>query len=243
MTVTTDPISGTERAALPACDPAVRVTRSLLGYGILAGPLWIAVWLAQALTRDGFDLQRHPASILANGPLGWIQIANFGAAGLMVLAAAAGMRRALSTGPGRSWAPRLISVFGLGLLAAAAFRADPMDGFPIGTPDGAPATVTWHGGLHYVAATIGFLALVAAAFVLARRFRSQGQRAAAGWSVAVGAGFLAANAIAGGLRADHAVAANLVLTAGVVAAWAWLTAVAIRCYRDATAVVHDAEAR
>jgi len=45
-----------------------RVTRSLLGYGILAGPLYIVVALAQALTRDGFDLSRHPWSLLANGP-------------------------------------------------------------------------------------------------------------------------------------------------------------------------------
>lgn len=229
--------------ASPPCDPALRLTRSLLGYGFVAGPLWIAVWLVQAVTRDGFDLARHPASILANGPLGWIQIANFVAAGLMVLAAASGMRRALITGPGRSWAPRLIFMFGLGLLAAGAFRADPMDGFPIGTPDGAPDTVTWHGGLHYVAATIGFLALIAATFVLASRFRSLGHRSAARWSVAVGAGFLAANAVAGGLRVDHAVAANLMLTAGVVAAWAWLTAVAIRAYRDAGSVEPSAEPR
>ena len=37
-----------------------RTTRSLLGYGIIAGPVFVVVSLAQALTRDGFDLARHP---------------------------------------------------------------------------------------------------------------------------------------------------------------------------------------
>ena len=51
--------------------------------------------------------------------------------------------------------------------------------------------------------------------------------------MAVGAGFLAANAVGGVLRADHALTANIILTLGIVAAWAWLTAVAMRLYRSA----------
>jgi hypothetical protein len=58
----------------PTCTPAARITRSLLGYGIIAGPLYAVVALAQALTRDGFDLSRHAWSLLVNGELGWIQI-------------------------------------------------------------------------------------------------------------------------------------------------------------------------
>ena len=46
--------------------------------------MYIAVSLAQALTRDGFDLARHQWSLLANGSLGWIQIANLTLTGLMV---------------------------------------------------------------------------------------------------------------------------------------------------------------
>ncbi|HZA19988.1 MAG TPA: DUF998 domain-containing protein, partial [Actinomycetota bacterium] len=37
--------------------------------GILAGPIYIATSLIQALTREGFDLTRHPWSLLANGDL------------------------------------------------------------------------------------------------------------------------------------------------------------------------------
>jgi hypothetical protein len=40
--------------------------------------LYIAVVLIQALTRDGFDLTRHPARLLSNGDVGWVQITSGG---------------------------------------------------------------------------------------------------------------------------------------------------------------------
>ncbi|MPZ00176.1 MAG: DUF998 domain-containing protein [Actinophytocola sp.] len=61
-----------------ACDPRTRVTKSLLGYGVLAGVVYVVVATAQAVTRAGFDPARHAVSLLANGDLGWIQIANSG---------------------------------------------------------------------------------------------------------------------------------------------------------------------
>jgi hypothetical protein len=85
-----------------ACTPQGRVTRSLLGYGVLAGPFYIGVSLAQALTRNGFDLTRHEWSLLANGPGGWVQVLNLVLSGLMVVAAAAGFRRALGKDAARS---------------------------------------------------------------------------------------------------------------------------------------------
>jgi hypothetical protein len=83
------------------CSPTDRITKSLLGYGILAGPFYVVVSLAQALTRNGFDLRRHEWSLLANGPLGWIQMTNLVVTGLMTVAAAIGMRRALRVLGGR----------------------------------------------------------------------------------------------------------------------------------------------
>jgi hypothetical protein len=71
-------------------------TQSLLRYGVVAGPFYLAVSLIQAFVRDGFDLARHPLSLLANGPGGWVQTANFVITGLMVLAAAVGFRRVLA---------------------------------------------------------------------------------------------------------------------------------------------------
>ena len=67
----------TASAANAECTPAERVTRSLLGYGIIAGPMYVLISLVHAVTRDGFDLRRHQWSLLANGSFGWIQIANF----------------------------------------------------------------------------------------------------------------------------------------------------------------------
>jgi hypothetical membrane protein len=113
-----------------SCDPATRVTRSLLGYGIVAGPLYVLVSLTESLTRDGFDLRRHAWSLLSNGPYGWVHIATFVVTGLMTVAFAIGLHRT-----GRStWAPRLIAGYGLSLVAAGVLRADPALGFPPGTP-------------------------------------------------------------------------------------------------------------
>jgi hypothetical protein len=59
-------------------------TRTLLRLGVVAGPFYLAVGLAQAFVREGFDFARHPLSVLANGPGGWVQTANFVLTGLMV---------------------------------------------------------------------------------------------------------------------------------------------------------------
>src|ERR1700742_178641 len=80
----------------PACSPAHRVTRSLLGYGVLAGTVFEATILIQGLTRHGFRLAHHDASLLSNGPLGWIQIATFLVSGAMTIACAVGMQRAMA---------------------------------------------------------------------------------------------------------------------------------------------------
>lgn len=219
-------------AGRDACDPATRVTKSLLGYGVIAGPLYVAVSLAQAFTRDGFDLARHQWSMLANGDHGWIQVANFALTGLMTIAFAVGLGRSLRPGVGGTWASRLIGVYGVSLVAAGVFRADPALGFPAGTPDG-PGTVSWHGMLHFMAGGIGFTCLAIACFVIARRFSADGRR---GWSLAtrsVGVIFLAgfAAVAAGG----GAAAANVAFIIAVVIVWAWICAVAVNRYRHTTA--------
>ena len=42
-----------------ACTPVARTTKSLLGYGVLAGPLYVLVSLAQAVTRPGAITLEH----------------------------------------------------------------------------------------------------------------------------------------------------------------------------------------
>src|SRR5258708_128612 len=110
------------------------MTKSLLGHGVLAGPLYVIVVLAQALLRPGFNLAHDDASLLSNGSLGWIQIANFLVTGAMVIACGIGMRRALTGGRSALWGPLLIGVYRLRLIPARIFLAAPIYGFPPRTP-------------------------------------------------------------------------------------------------------------
>ncbi len=217
-----------ETAPETACDPATRVTKTLLAYGVLAGPVYVVVSLAQALTRDGFELTRHQWSLLSNGPYGWVQITNFLVTGLMMGALAAGSRRALRPGRSATWAPRLIGVFGASMVGAGVFRADPSLGFPAGTPDDI-AHVSWHGMLHLASAGVGFTCLAAACLVVARRFAAEGARGWAIYSRATGVAFLAGFvAVATGAGA---VWSNLTFVAAVVMVLAWTSALAARLYR------------
>ena len=223
-------VTTTAPAATDTCDPATRVTKSLLGYGVLAGPLYVTVSLIEVFTRAGFDPSRHAWSMLSNGSLGWIHIANFIVCGLMVVAFAVGLRRELRPGIGSVWAPRLIGAYGVSLVAAGLLRADPGQGFPAGTSDG-PGVVSWHGMGHFVAGAIGFSCLIAACFVLARRFAAEGKVGFARTSrlvgVLFGAGFVAVAAGGGAAWSLFA------FTAAVIMVFGWLTAVAIDRYRSA----------
>jgi len=210
------------------CSPAGRVTRSLLGYGVLAGPSYVVVSLVQAAVRDGFDLT-HDWSLLANGSGGWVQSVNLVLTGMMVLAAAVGYRRALTGGPGARWAPRLLAGYGGGLVGAGIFPADPMAGFPRGTPDGLPVEPSVQGLLHLVCGGLGFLALVLATLVLARRFQQVGLRGRCWGSVLTGAVFLVGFLVIS--SGSTAPAAVLIFTAAVLVAWTWLSATSLHLYR------------
>ncbi len=130
--------------------PDASRTRRLLTCGAIAGPLFVIVALAQALTRPGFDLTRDAVSLLENGSWGWVQVTSFIVTGLLFVVAAAGLRRTLRTGSGRTWIPRLVTVVGAGLAGGGVFHPDPSSGFPPGTPAGASAVSSWHGVLHMV---------------------------------------------------------------------------------------------
>ena len=167
-------------------------TRALLACGVVAGSLFTLVAVIEMLTRQGFDLRRHDLSLLSNGDLGWIQIASFVVTGLLAIAAAVGMRRVLKSGPGRTWGPLLLGIYGLGYIGAGLFVPDPMNGFPPGTPNGMPSSVSWHSWMHLVSGSLAFLALIAACFVFARRFAGQGQRGWMAYSIVTGILVLAA---------------------------------------------------
>jgi hypothetical protein len=163
--------------------PAGSIRKRLLTAGAVAAPLFFTVAFAQIFTRDGFDLTRHMISQLAAGEHGWIQIANFLVAGSLFIATSVGMRRTLREGPGAVWGPRLIGVFGAGLILAGVFVTDPANGYPSGP---ALTEMTWHSAAHAGAAVAAGLALLAASLVFTRRFWKSGRKGWALYSAASG---------------------------------------------------------
>ena len=212
------------------CSTSGNVTRSLLGYLVLAGPFYVVVSLAQALTRSGFSLARDEWSLLALGHLGWIQMTNLMLTGVMIIAGAAGFARARGSGvAGGTWAPRLLAGYGVTLIGAGLFRADAAGGFPPGTQPGHAVHLTGHGTLHLLFGSAGFACLIAACFVVARMYAQRGDRPAAVASRV--AGTVLAAAFGGIASGAGSAAVNLVFTAAVIISCGWLTAVAVDLYR------------
>lgn len=207
-------------------DRAPAITRSLLGYGVIAGPIYLIVGLAQAVARDDFDLFRHSLSLLANGSWGWVQIANLIVTGLMTIAAAVGMRRALR--PERA-VGELVAVYGAGLVLSGIFVADPMEGFPPGTPDGPPESASASGILHLAAGGIGFLALAVAYLRLGRWFAERQDLRLARASRIVGILVLAGFAV-GAATATTPVGVPAIWVA-VLFGWVWLAIASIAIYK------------
>ncbi len=160
--------------------------KALFACGIALGPLFYAAVAMQMLTRTGFDITKHPISLLSLGDAGWIQIANFMLTGFLAIACAVGMRRVLHNAAGRTWGPLLIATFGLGMVVAGLFRSDPLLGFPPGAPTGLPAQMSGHAMLHGVGFFVAFLSLIAACFVFARRYFAVGRPRWGIYSIATG---------------------------------------------------------
>ncbi len=197
-------------------------TRGLLACGAIAGPMYVITAGIQILTRPGFDIQSHAISLLSNGKLGWIQISNFILSGTLVTAGAFGIRRAIHPGRASTWGPLLLLVYGLGLIFAGIFIADPVPGFPPGTSDEAPS-VSVPGVLHFVSSVIGFIAFIVACFVFTRRFVAIRQFGWALFSFVTGIIFLGALV---GLP-SHAGSFSFVVAVylAIVLAWSWISAI------------------
>lgn len=215
--------AGRPLAVAPATGTAT--VRGLLACGVAAGPLFVGLTLAQAATREGFDPVTHPLSLLSLGDLGWLQIGNFIVSGLLALAGAAGMRRALTDGPAAKWGPRLLGLYGIALVWGGVFVADPAFGYPAGAPEGAPAEQSWHSILHAFAAPGAGLTLLAACFLFARRFRLERRTT---WSAAcytVPALYLALTAV------SFAASDYRWMLAGGALIWLWASAVTLQQMR------------
>jgi Protein of unknown function (DUF998) len=167
------------------------ITKALLVCGVVAGPLFTAAWIVEGATRINYDPLRYPISSLSIGDGGWMQIATFIFTGLLILALAIGLRHALRSS-GSVWGPALVGLAGIGLIGAGIFVADPLNGYPPGTPL-IPTERTTHGILHDLFGIPFFLGLPITGFVFARLFARRGKRGWAAYSAisgfAMSAGF------------------------------------------------------
>ncbi|MFI6485751.1 DUF998 domain-containing protein [Nonomuraea sp. NPDC050663] len=219
MTSTTShqPVSRSSRAAVS--------TRARLAALAVSSPLWAVVSLAQAVTREGFDLTRHPLSMLATGSLAWLQIANFVIAGGLAVASAAGMKKVL---PSSRWVPRLLVTYGVGYILSGIFTLDAGGGFPAGTPTDTAAVLSWHAIVHLIVGMVAFIALAAVLIIVGRQFARRSLRA---WAALSFAG--AAMVIIGNLIASAQVGSpSLALAVGVLFGMLTLSAIAAKLRRQ-----------
>jgi hypothetical protein len=199
-----------------------------------AGPVFAATFLAEGAVRDGYRPLRHPVSSLALGPRGWVQTANFAVAGALCLAGAAGLRLAGDRHAGSRTGPIMVAAAGAGLIGSAAFRTDPVGGYPPGTP-GLPAQSSRGGVAHNLAAVPVFLGLPAAAACYGWRSWRAGQPPGfAIYCAATAVTMPVAAALAGvgfGQSSRLGDCGGLFQRASIITGFAWLTAVSARALR------------
>lgn len=206
-------------------DRGAAVTRSLLGWGVVAGPFYLIVGLVQAISREGFELSQHPLSVLMLGDFGWVQTTNLALTGLMAVAAGIGFIRVMD----RRTPGLLVSLYGASLVASAVFPPDPMAGFPPGSAE--VTTPSTSGLLHLAFGGIAFFAVAVAAETTGRWFRREGLAEMARLSrvaaVVIVIGFL------GGAAVATSTAGVSLLWISVVTGLAWLLIASMKAYRIA----------
>lgn len=138
-----------------------RLNRWLALGGMIGTLLFLPIAFLIGETRDGYSHLAHRVSALAQSgaPEPWAQTINFIVLGILVIGLAIGLRREWGEGKASRLGPALIGAFGLAVLLNGVFPADPLD---------APDTLA--GTLHSTTAGLGFLGVIAAMFLLSRRF-------------------------------------------------------------------------
>jgi hypothetical protein len=204
-------------------------TRALLACGAVAGPVYVTVAMAQALTRDGFDLARHRFTALTAGDLGWIHKSNMLLVGVLTVLFAVGAAHVLRTGRGAVWGPRLLGLFGVAYVIGGALTADPVAGFPPGAAS-EMAQTTWQGAAQNASRGASTVLPIATSVVIARHFAATERR---GWAWFYGlygaavpvvfAALIAVNSAVGGY--PYAIAVVFLVTP-----WIWVTILAAHLY-------------
>lgn len=207
-------------------DGGAAITRSLLGWGVVAGPFYLTVGVVQGMNREGFSFWEHALSLLMLGEGGWAQSANLIVTGMMVLAAAAGFIRGMSSRGGARTSGLLVGLYGVAMIGSGIFPPDPVDGFP---DPASTAASTISGLMHLALGGVGFLALAAAALATAGWLTRQEEGEGAAWSRLAGVVVLVA--FLGGAALSSGPAGVVLLWTAVVTGWVWLATTSIRLYK------------
>lgn len=207
-------------------DLGAAVTRSLLGWGVVAGIFYLVVGITQGLLRNGFSFADHPLSLMMLGDFGWVQKTNLILSGLMVIAAAVGFQRAMKPDKRAITTGIALGIYGLALIGAGIFPPDPVDGFPEAS---STAEATTSGVIHLAFGGIGFFALATTAFFMVGWFRARDQSTPA--KRARLAGFVILVGFLGGAALATSSVGVILLWVAVVTGWAWLAFTSRRVYR------------
>ncbi len=226
--------SGSPLVGRGDADRTAAITRSLLGLRRARGPR-----LRRGRARPGPHPRRfrprpprpEPAG---RGPAGLDPDRELRGDGADDVAAAVGMARALRVlggGPGTVWGPRLgRASTASGSSAAGVFVADPMNGFPAGTPDGPPTAVSV-GGVGHIVARRGSGSSASSPGPWSSRGTTP-PRAAAAWRGSPGSPACSScwpsSASRAGPRARWSSSAFWV---AVILAWTWLAVISVDLYR------------
>lgn len=107
-------------------------------------------------------------------------------------------------------------------IGGGVFVSDPALGFPAGTGDGVPESLSWQSTVHGLAFGVGMIALIAAFAVFALAFAAASDTGWSRYSVATGIAFVALGGLGAGLGDWRLVALAIAL------GWSWAALVAHR---------------
>ena len=112
------------------------------------------------------------------------------------------------------------------MIVAAMFPADPVDGFPPGTPEGFPTSISATGLVHFVAGALGFTFLAISCFVAAWKMSRRNVTSLARLS------FLSGLAVVLGFFGGMVLPVGILgIWFAVLVGWAWLAVMSLRLNR------------
>ncbi len=198
--------------------------RSLLLCGVVAGPIYVAVTLIQAFTREGFDITQHRFTQLTAGEFGWVHQTNMILVGLFTLFGAVGMRRVLAPGRSMFGGPIWVALLGIAYAFGGLLTANPVVDMPPGTTVEMVQS-TFEGQIQNASRGISTLFLIIASLARSFGFFQTGERRWALITATLIPISFAALTVLGYLLGGNPVALAFLATP-----WIWLTTVTSRLF-------------